>query len=117
MQYFVTPFTMKVTSSPHCVTSSIFHGVENDFPYLWRTGIYDAILPVSYSEYYYQELANSINFRKICKILEILARKFSRNYFVIIQYFVGTVNCLCPNFYHHLNNIFCKKKKYFYICT
>ena len=37
---------LKVSQSLYCFTTSISHGVENNFPRLWGTGISDAIFYV-----------------------------------------------------------------------
>ena len=39
----ITDSALKVSQSLYCFTTSISHGVENNFPRLWGTGISDAI--------------------------------------------------------------------------
>ena len=41
--YLDTDTTLKLSQSVYCFTTSISHGVENYFPRLWGTGIFDAI--------------------------------------------------------------------------
>ena len=41
--YLDTDTALKVSQSVYCFTTSISHGVENDFPRLWGTSISDAI--------------------------------------------------------------------------
>ena len=45
----ITDTALKVSRSLYCFTTSISHGVENNFPRLWGTGISDAILLILYS--------------------------------------------------------------------
>ena len=40
---YITDIALKVSQSLHCFTTSMSHGVENYFPKLWGTGIFDAI--------------------------------------------------------------------------
>ena len=40
--YLDTDTALKVSQSVYCFTTSISHGVENYFPRLWGTGIFDA---------------------------------------------------------------------------
>ena len=41
--YVDTDTALKVSQSVYCFTTSMSHGVENYFPRLWGTGIFDAI--------------------------------------------------------------------------
>ena len=41
--YLDTDTALNVSQSVYCFTTSISHGVENDFPRLWGAGISDAI--------------------------------------------------------------------------
>ena len=43
LDLFVADTALKVSQSLYCFTTSISHGVENNFPRLWGTGISDAI--------------------------------------------------------------------------
>ena len=38
----VTDTALKVSQALNCITISIFHGVESDFPRLWAMGISDS---------------------------------------------------------------------------
>ena len=44
--YLNTDTALKVSQSVYCYTTSISHGVENYFPRLWGTGIFDAIFQI-----------------------------------------------------------------------
>ena len=46
LDFYTTDTALKVSRSLYCFTVSIYHGVENCFPRLWRMGISDAIFVV-----------------------------------------------------------------------
>ena len=43
LSLFVADTALKVSRYLYCFTTSISHGIENNFPRLWSTGISDAI--------------------------------------------------------------------------
>ena len=44
LELYITDNALNVSRSLYCFTTSICHGVENYFPRLWGTGIFDVIL-------------------------------------------------------------------------
>ena len=46
LELFVADTALTVSRSLYCFTTSKSHGVENNFPRLWGTGISDAIFDV-----------------------------------------------------------------------
>ena len=43
LEFYITNTALKVSKCLYCFTTSISHGVEQYFPRLWGTGIFDAI--------------------------------------------------------------------------